>query len=141
MRYMVMHKVDANMEAGLPPARSIIDDMGTLVGESIKSGIFTDGAGLHRSAQRVRVRCAGGECSVTHGPYAGQNELVAAFAMIKARSMDEAVEHARGLARHGDGEIEIGPVVEAWDIGLAPKPEHVERHRFLFLFKGDAATE
>ena len=141
MRYMVMHKVDANMEAGLAPSQDIIQGMGALVGESIKAGIFTDGNGLHRSDQRVRVRCAGGDCSVTRGPYAGENELVAAFALVKAKSMDDAVEHARGFARFGDGEIEIGPVVEAWDLGLVPKPAKLERLRFLFLFKGNATTE
>ncbi len=68
MRYMVMHKVDANMEAGVPPSQDIIRGMGKLVSDSLKSGLFLDGAGLHRSAQRVRVRCAGGECSISEGP-------------------------------------------------------------------------
>src|SRR4051812_39234763 len=40
MRFMVMHKVDANMEAGGPPPPGIIQGMGKLVGESLKSGVF-----------------------------------------------------------------------------------------------------
>jgi hypothetical protein len=142
MRFMVMHKVDANMEAGGPPSQEIIQGMGKLVGESLKSGVFLDGAGLHRSAQRVRLSFAGGNCTVTRGPLEGGNELVTGFAMIKAKSMDAAIELARRFAGVvGDVEIEIGPVVEPWDLGILPKPEGVEGGRFLLLYKADAKSE
>src|SRR5262245_14434140 len=108
MRFMVMHKVDAKMEAGGPPDKEIIRGMGKLVGEGLKSGVFLDGAGLHRSAQRVRLRARGGETTARRGPYPGDNELLASFAMIKARSLDEAVEVARRFAAIlGDAELEV----------------------------------
>ena len=69
MRFMVMHKVDANMEAGGPPDPQIIQNMGALVQESLKSGLFITGAGLHRSAKRVRVNSAGGKVQVSPGPW------------------------------------------------------------------------
>ena len=142
MKYIVMHKVDAHMEAGDPPSMDLIRDMGNLVGSSHKEGIFLDGAGLHRSAVRVRLRFRGGQRQVTRGPFTGENELVATLAMIKARSMDEAIEHAtRFAAVLGDVELEIGPVVESWDLKLAPKPPHIEDSRFLLLRKADARTE
>lgn len=141
MRFMVMHKVDANMEAGEPPNQAIIQQMGELVGESLKAGVMLDGAGLHRSAQRARLDFAGGACTVTRGPLTGANELVASVAMIRAKSMDDAIEHARRFGQVlGDAEIEIGPVVEAWDLGIMPKPK-LEGGRFLLLMKGDAKTE
>ena len=40
MRFMVMHKVDAHMEAGGQPSQSIIQAMGNLVQEHLKSGVF-----------------------------------------------------------------------------------------------------
>ncbi len=142
MRFMVMHKVDASMEAGDPPNQEIIAGMGALVGESIKAGVFLDGAGLHRSAQRVRLSAAGGECTLTRGPLQGDSELVASVAMIKAKSMDDAALYAQRFAQVlGDGEIEIGPVVEAWDLGIMPKPQKLESERFLLLIKGDANSE
>jgi hypothetical protein len=138
MRFMVMHKVDAAMEAGTLPDQAIIKGMGALVGEGLKSGTFLDGAGLHRSAKRVRVRSG----AVTRGPYVGDNELVTSFAMVKTRSMDDAIAHAQTLARAvGDCEIEIGPVVEGWDLTGAPKPAGVEHERFLLLLKADATSE
>ena len=67
MRYIVMHKVDVKMEAGVPPDHELVKHMGRLVGESLKQGIFIDGAGLHRSARRVRLRCKGGSWDVEQG--------------------------------------------------------------------------
>lgn len=142
MRYIVMHKLDDELEAGGPPAQRIIEDMGALVQESIKSGIFKNGAGLHRSALRARVRCVSGDCTVTRGPYQGGNELVAALAMVKAKSLDVVIEHVQNLARSlGDCEIEIGPVVEPWDLGLMPKPEGELPQNFLLLSKAAADDE
>jgi len=141
MRFMVMHKVDAPMEAGEPPARSIIEGMGALVGRSLKSGVFLDGAGLHRSEMRVRLTFDGGKRTVVRGPYQGSNELLASFALIAASSMDHAVELATRLAEAGgDRELEIGPVVEAWDLNNAPRPAG-KPYRFLLLRKADAAFE
>jgi len=141
MRFMVMHKVDANMEAGGPPSPRIIEDMGKLVQEGIASGVFKDGAGLHRSARRVRLEFEGGKRTVTRGPYDGKNELLASFAMVETESMDQAIDVASRIAEvAGDREIEIGPVVEPWDLGLAEKPDRVAE-RFLVLRKADRAFE
>jgi hypothetical protein len=144
MRFMVMHKVDAKMEAGEKPAGSIVEKMGKLVGESIQRGVFKDGAGLHGSAQRVRMVFEGGKrVSVEKGPYQGRNELLAGFAMIQAWSIEEAVEKATkiGAACAADVELEVGLVVEPWDIGIAEKPQDEMPKRYLVLRKADAAFE
>jgi hypothetical protein len=141
MRFMIMHKVDAVMEAGGPPPADIIENMGQFVQGAIRAGVFKDGAGLHPSSRRVRLQFAAGRCSVTRGPYPGGNELLAGFAMIKADSIDHAIEIATRIAgASGDGEIEIGPVVEPWDLGLMARPPHAP-HRFLLLRKADAGFE
>jgi hypothetical protein len=139
---MVMHKVDANMEAGGPPNQQIVQGMGALVQESLKNKVFLNGAGLHRSAKRARLETQGGEDRVSKGPYQGRNELLSSFAMIKANSLEEAIERARQLAHAlGGVEVEVGPVVEPWDIGVMPKPEKLPMGRFLLLCKGNRGTE
>jgi hypothetical protein len=141
MRFMVMHKVDALMEAGGPPPTRIIQEMGTFVQGAIKAGVFKDGAGLHPSSRRVRLGFHAGERTVTRGPYEGGNELLASFAMIEATSIDHAIEVASRIARVlGDVEIEIGPVVEPWDLGVMPRPAKAPL-RFLLLRKADRAFE
>jgi hypothetical protein len=144
---MVMHKVDANMEAGGPPSQEIIRDMGALVQGSLKDRVFVDGAGLHPSAKRVRVTRSGGKTRVLKGPYAGENELVASFIMLREKSLDHAVAFAERLterlseASGGDVEVEVGPVVEPWDLGMMEKPAHEVPQRFLLLSKADAEFE
>src|SRR5262249_35146202 len=128
-------------EAGAPPSRRIIEDMGQYVQGAIKAGGFEDGAGLHPSSRRARLVFDGGKRTVVRGPYAGSNELLAGFAMIEAGSLDHAIELA---SRVGDVvpdvEIEVGLVVEPWDLGIADKP-HGLPQRFLLLRKADNAFE
>lgn len=140
MRFMVMHKVDAHMEAGGPPNPEIVQNMGALVQQSIRDHIFTTGAGLHQSSRRARLE-NGGKV-VTRGPFTGKNELLSSFVMIRARTLDEAIDRARQFSRVlGDADVEVGPVVEAWDLGLMPKPTGNTPGRYLLLCKGDAVTE
>lgn len=142
MRFMVMHKTDAHMEAGERPHQAILQGMGKLIQDSLKAGIFLNGAGLHRSALRVRLEFKNGELTVTEGPFAGHNELVFACFMVKAASREQAIQHAGLFAKIlGDVEIEIGPVVEPWDLGFVPRPADLPTARFLLLVKGNARTE
>jgi hypothetical protein len=142
MRFIVMHKVDQKMETGAPPSPELISNMGKLIGEGFKTGVVLDGAGLRPSATRTRLRRSGGEEALTNGPYRGENELVAGFVLIKVRSRDEALAWASRFAEAlGEAEIELGPVTEPWDLGIAPRPEGEVPLRFLLLNKADQRTE
>lgn len=136
-----MHKVDAAIEAGGRPGPEIIQGMGRLMGEMRRHDVFEDGAGLLRSATRVRLRFSGGERTLEKGPFAGRNELVAAMQLLKVKDMDEAIGWASRYAKAvGDVELEIGPVTEAWDLGVMPRPDNPPL-RCLLLEKADAASE
>jgi len=142
MRFMVMHKVDAKVEAGGPPDHGIVQNMGALIQESLRNGVFISGAGLHPSAKRVRIKSAAGQCQLSPGPYQGENELLSSYAMIKVRSLVDAVTHAQRYAlAEGECEVEVGPVVEPWDIGIMPKPAGDIPLQVLLLTKADAAFE
>ena len=49
------------------------------------------------------------------------------------------------LGRYGEaigaGEVDVGPITEAWDIGVAPKPEGPVPLRVLVMNKADTASE
>jgi hypothetical protein len=142
MLFMVMHKVDAKMEAGTKPPPELIARMGALIGETVEAGRLHNAAGLKPSAERVRLRCSGGQCTITRGPLTGHNELIAGFAMLQVKSMDEAIAWTRRIAEVlGDVEIDVGPIVEPWDIGVAPKPEGELPLRCLAMHKADAKFE
>jgi hypothetical protein len=142
MLYIVMHKINAEIAAGGPPRKDLVEGMGQLIGGTIAAGKLHDADGLRGPETRVRLKWKDGERSVTHGPYAGQNELAAGFLKIKVDTIDEAVQWA---SRYGEtlgaNEVEVALITEAWDIGVAPKPEGHVPLRVLLLHKADQATE
>src|ERR1051325_5249423 len=125
MLFMVMHKMTADLEQGLPPSPTIIQDMGKLVGEAQQNGTFVNGAGLHRTARRVRLAFSGGKCTRTQGPLTGSRGVIGGFVMFKVPTMEDALSWATRMGEAvGDVEIDVGPVVEPWDLGLIPEPKN-----------------
>ncbi len=141
MRFMIMHKNDPHTEAGERPPAELIAKMGQYIGEHLQRGTFLDGQGLGRSATRTRLTFRGGQCTVSHGPYRGEHELPAAALLLTVRTRDEAIGWAQRYGKIlGDGEIELGPVTEPWDLGVMPRPADPPL-RVLLLEKADAASE
>jgi len=140
-RFMVMHKHDKHTEAGERPGPELIAKMGAFIGEHAQKGQFLGGEGLGASATRTRLTFREGRCSVKHGPYAGSNELPAEALMITVKTRDEAIGWGERFGKIlGDGEMELGVVTEAWDLGFAPRPENPPL-RFLMLIKADKTSE
>jgi hypothetical protein len=90
MKYMmfIKHKEDFKME-DVPP--SLFPAMGEFVEESMKSGKIVETAGLQPTAKAIHVRLSGGKLKVTDGPFAEAKEVVGGFAIVDAKSKDEAV--------------------------------------------------
>jgi hypothetical protein len=141
MRFMVMHKMTEEMEKGLPPDRATIEGVGKLVGEAMKEKVFVSGEGLKPSSQRVQIVYKNGKRTITNGPFTDVRELVAGFALMRVRSKEEALSWCDQFAAVlGDVELFLGPVNEAWDLGMAPKPEKAPL-RFLAMHKMDERSE
>ena len=143
MRFIIMHRTNAHWESGASPSRELVARLGALLGKIAKAGALESGEGLRASAEGVRVQFAGGKRTVTKGPYGPSGaELPAGFTILKARSIDEAVDWAsRQADALGDGEVDIRPVAEPWDIGMRPKPADIHTRRYMVLRKATAATE
>src|SRR5579863_3717218 len=141
MRYIWMHKTDKETEAGVAPSPELIAQMGTLMGEMAKSGVLLAGEGLQPSSMSVRLRFSRAVRTVTYGPLEGSNELLAGFAVVRMKSMDEAIEWASRFGRAiGDVEIDIGRIKEPWDLGLCPEPQG-QATRFMIMQKAGPGTE
>ncbi len=141
MRFIWMHKTDQETEAGVRPSPELIAMMGNLMEEMAKAGVLLAGEGLQPSSTSVRLQFSGGERTVTHGPLNGSNELLAGFAIVRMKSMEEAIEWASRFGRAvGDAEIDIGQVKEPWDLGLCPKPPG-QTARFMIMHKADKNSE
>lgn len=141
MRFMIMHKNDANTEAGNPPPMDVVHTMGAFIGEYAATGRLIDGAGLAASRTRTRLVFRDGQSTAQQGPYRGGHELPAATLLLKVGTREEAIGWAeRYGAILGNGELELGKVNEPWDIGLMPAPENPPL-QVLLIDKADQATE
>jgi hypothetical protein len=141
MRFMMMHKNDANTEAGNPPPMEIVHKMGAFVGGHAQAGRLIDGAGLGASKTRTRLVFRNGQSSIKRGPYRGEHELPAATLLLKVESYEEALGWAERYGKIlGDCELELGKLNEPWDIGLMPAPENPPL-QILLIEKADQATE
>jgi hypothetical protein len=138
---MIMHKNDANTEAGNKPSMEIVNKMGAFIGGYAQAGQLIDGAGLGASKTRTRLVFRAGQCTTKRGPYRGEHELPAAVLMLKVSTREEAIGWAERYGKIlGDCEIELGKVNEPWDIGLMPAPENPPL-QMLLIEKADKATE
>jgi hypothetical protein len=141
MRWIIMHKTEPKWEAGEPPAPELVARVGALIGEMAKANALGGGDGLRASSLGVRLRFEGDRRTVIPGPFAGENELPAGFLGVRTKSREEAVGWADRLAEVvGDVEIDIRPMTEAWDIGMAPKPRGLSTTRYMLLYKADEAS-
>jgi hypothetical protein len=122
MRVMVIVKANKDSEAGVLPSQEILAAMGKFNEELVKAGVMLAAEGLHASSQGKRVRFAGGQKTVTDGPFAETKELIAGFWLWQVRSMDEAVEWLKRSPFEGT-EVEIRRVFEPDDFGPALTPE------------------
>lgn len=131
MRFMVIVKASKDSEAGVMPSTELLTAMGKFNEELVKAGMMEAGEGLHPSSKGARIKYAGGQGSVTSGPFPLSNDLVAGFWLLKAKSLDEAIEWMKRAPFDGGDEIEIRQVFSADDFGEALTPELREQEERL----------
>ena len=95
MRYMVFVKMPENV--GEPP-QALVESMGKEMGEAFAAGWMVDAGGLYPTAQSTEIRVAGGNITVTDGPYTEVKEVVGGYSIIEVSSPEEALAAARRVA-------------------------------------------
>src|SRR4051812_8039397 len=105
MRYLSMIRIDER--SGQEPSEQLMQDMGKLIEELTRSGALVSTAGLRPTSEGVRVRLRNGKLTSTDGPFTETKEGIGGYAVLEAKSMQEAVELTKRFLRvHG----------EEWDI-------------------------
>jgi len=142
VRSIIIHKTNAHWETGAKPGPELIARVGSLLGELTAAGVLHAAEGLRPTSEGVRLKFLAGRRSVIDGPFEGGDELPAGFTILRTRSIADAIEWASRQAETlGDVEIDIRPVTEPWDIGLAGRPDDDSTRRYMVLRKASAATE
>jgi hypothetical protein len=78
------------------PTEAEMASMHKLIVEGMKAGWLLECEGVTFGATGVRVhKAAGGEVTVTDGPFAESKEVLGGYALLNAASQEEAVEHTR----------------------------------------------
>jgi len=96
-----MIRIDEN--TGQVPSEQLMSDMGKLIEELTRTGQLVSTAGLRPTAEGVRVRLRGGKLSVVDGPFAETKEVIGGYAILEAKSKEEAIELTRRFLKvHGD---------------------------------------
>ena len=121
MRFLSIYKAP---ETNVPPTTEEMAKMGKLIEEMTNAGVLLATEGCLPSAKGARLRRSGGKLTVTDGPFTESKELIAGFALLNAKSKEEAIELTkRFLEVAGEGECEVRQIFEAQDFGSEFTPE------------------
>jgi hypothetical protein len=135
MRVMVFGKAVSAGGDAAPMTEEAFAAMDRYTEELVKAGVFVAAAGLQNGATAKRVVVDGGAVSVSDGPFAETNALVAGFSIWKVKDMAEAVAWAKRNPMLAWSEMEIRPFYEAEDLAEFIPPEQLAASR-----EGDRGT-
>jgi hypothetical protein len=128
MRFIVMGMAKQESEAGPPPKPESFAAMQKYNEELAKAGILLAAEGLTPPSKGARVKFSGDKRSVIDGPFAETKEVVAGFSILKAESLEEAIELVKrtpNIFPNGEAEVEIRKLMDVEDFGegFTPNPE------------------
>jgi hypothetical protein len=111
MRYLCIYK-PAKAE-GAPPTQTEMEKMGKYIEQSFKEGTLLATEGCLSSSLGARVRKTNGQFKVVDGPFTEAKEIVGGFAIINAKSKEDAIRITKDFLNiAGDGETEIRQLYE-----------------------------
>ena len=128
MQFMMLLKANPDYEAGKMPDQRLMVALAERSAQAQKDGNLVVSGGLLPSSAGARVNVANGKVSVTDGPFAETRELVGGFAIMEAKSREEAIDMAKSyMQMHADilgpayqGQLEVRQLMSA---------QFVEEHR------------
>lgn len=106
----VWHDDTYELDFSTPDAQRTGVQVGAFNDELQRSGAWVFAAGLHPASSATVVRSAGGDVSMTDGPYAETKEQMGGFWVIEAADLDAALDLAARAAAACEGPIEVRPM-------------------------------
>jgi len=134
MRFIVMAMATKESEAAPPPKPEAFVAMQQYNEKAVKAGVLLAAEGLTPTSKGVRVKFKDDERVVFDGPFAESKEVVAGFMIIKAKSLEEAIEwvkRAPNVSPNGEGQVEIRKLMDIEDFGEGFTPnEEIAKVKF-----------
>ena len=134
MRFILMGIATKESEAGPPPKPEAFAAMQEYNEDLAKRGILLAAEGLASTSKGARVTFNDDERIVTDGPFAEAKEVVAGFSIIKADSLQEAIDLVKrtpNIFPHGKAVVEIRKLMDVEDFGEGFTPnEEIAKVKF-----------
>ena len=124
MRFILMGMATQESEAGPPPKPEAFAAMQEYNEDLAKRGILLAAEGLAPTSKGARVTFNDEERIVTDGPFAEAKEVVAGFSIIKANSLEEAIDLVKrtpNIFPNGKAVVEIRKLMDVEDFGEASR--------------------
>ena len=103
MRFMMLIKSEEGVGPAEGPSQQMMEEMGRLFEEMTKAGVLLDTAGLRATEDSTQLHWDRGKLTVVDGPFTEAKEVVGGYAIVQAKSKEEALEWAKRFVRlHGD---------------------------------------
>ena len=125
MKFMIIVKASKASEAGEMPGTELLTAMMATKYSGPFERVVLDGVGLQPSSKGARVRFSGKDRTVTDGPFAETEELIAGYWLWEVGSLQEAIDWVKRCPNphDEDSDIEIRQVFSAEDFGEVLTPE------------------
>lgn len=113
MQYMLLIYGDpSNAPQSEEEHEALFHDFAAWSGELHSRGVVVTGNPLAPTTSATTVRVRDGRHAITDGPFAEVKEYLGGFLILKAESLDEALEVAKRCPGAKYGSVEIRPIVE-----------------------------
>jgi hypothetical protein len=134
MRFILMGMAPKESEAGPPPEPEAFAAMQEYNEDLAKRGILLAAEGLAPTSKGARVTFNDEERIITDGPFAEAKEVVAGFSIIKASSLEEAIDLVKrtpNIFPNGKAVVEIRKLMDVEDFGEGFMPnEEIAKVKF-----------
>ena len=134
MRFILMGMATKESEAGPPPKPEAFAAMQEYNEDLAKRGILLAAEGLAPTSKGARVKFNDEERTVIDGPFAEAKEVVAGFSIIKANSLEEAIDLVKrtpNIFPNGKAVVEIRKLMDVEDFGEGFTPnEEIAKVKF-----------
>ncbi|HXI58395.1 MAG TPA: YciI family protein [Polyangia bacterium] len=98
----------------VPPTQAEMEAMGKLIEDGMKAGWLIATEGVQFGGTGVKVhKAAGGDITVTDGPFTEAKEVIGGYALMRANSKAEVVQLCRNFLQVvGQGTCEVHELFE-----------------------------
>ena len=97
---------------GFMPSAEAVARMTKFNEELNEAGALISLDGLHPTSRGARITFGGGKPKVTRGPFTEAREIVGGYWLIRANSLEEAIEWARKCPAENGDTIEVRQIFE-----------------------------